>query len=1042
VPVTGTVAGANALIISPLTASPTYPVAFGTSSTALITLKNPASNSIQVTSLNVTGANQGDFTAAPENCYAGMTPALPITAPAGGTCYVVVTFNPAAGASGLRNATLTLATSPAITGLPTVALQGEAVTNSQPTMSFSVVPDPMNFGGLQVGETSNAASVLLSITNNYPIPCAGGASSCGAPLIISSIAPGLSDYTVTGAGIACMPFPVTIPVGSNCTFNITFTPAQGGSRNTSLSIQSNDPQGTVQVPVYGTGLTLPLGEFLQTALNFGNCAIGVACPSLTTTLVNAGQSNLNLSAVTASTNFDVQANTCTGPIAPGGTCTVTVTFTPPASGFYNGTLTITDNDQFASQQTVNLAGSGATGPQIRLTPATINFGNQTLNTTSAAQIVTLTSTGDTSATFPANPVFTSQDFILESTTCSATLARGSSCAANVQFRPTEIELVGFPESGTLSATSNATGSPLQIHMQGTGQQSTTAATTTVLASSANPSTSGQSVTFTATVAGPSGNATVPTGSITFLDGATSLGSGTLNGSGITTYQTSALSTGSHSITAVYNGDSNFSGSTSNLIAQVVNAASKAASTTAVASSANPSTSGDSVTFTATVKGPTGNATVPTGSVNFLDGATTLGSGALNGSGAATYQTSSLSVASHSITAVYGGDSSFSGSTSPVLMQVVNAVAKASSTTIVISSANPSTAGQAVTFTATVQPPSGNATVPTGSANFLDGSTTLGSGTLNGSGAATYQTSSLAAGSHSITAVYAGDTNFNGSTSSLLAQVVNAVVLPATTTTVASSLNPSNPGQSVTFTAAVSGPTGNATVPTGTVTFKDGSTTLSSGSISAGAQATYATSSLSAGSHSITAVYGGDANFAGSTSAALTQTVNTPTLTIGINPSSLTVSAGATATTTITVTPQNGFNQQVTFACTGLPGSSSCTFSPSTVTPSGSAVTSTLTIATDVKSSQLETPSSPARQGRFGSEALLAAVLFGLGGIFWSRRRWNRFFSIAILLVGLALTLNGCGGKAGHKTPAGSSTISVTATATGSSQSASFTLTVQ
>src|SRR5439155_3438552 len=123
--------------------------------------------------------------------------------------------------------------------------------------------------------------------------------------------------------------------------------------------------------------------------------------------------------------------------------------------------------------------------------------------------------------------------------------------------------------------------------------------------------------------------------------------------------------GSHSITAVYGGDSNYTTSTSAAPTQTVN---QATTTTALSSSPNPSTLGQSVTFTATV---TGSGGTPTGTVTFKDGATTLGTGTLNGSGVATFTTSALIAGSHSITAVYGGDSTFATSTSSVLTQSVN-----------------------------------------------------------------------------------------------------------------------------------------------------------------------------------------------------------------------------------------------------------------------------------------------------------------------------------------------------------------------------------
>jgi hypothetical protein len=367
------------------------------------------------------------------------------------------------------------------------------------------------------------------------------------------------------------------------------------------------------------------------------------------------------------------------------------------------------------------------------------------------------------------------------------------------------------------------------------------------------------------------------------------------------------------------------------------------------------------------------------------------------------------------------------------------------TTALTSSVNPSLSGQSVTFTATITGPAGNTTVPTGSVNFLDGTTTLGSGTLNGSGVATYSTSTLSAGSHSITAGYGGDANFSGSTSAVLTQVVNTAVLLSTTTALTSSPNPSAPNQSVTFTASVAGPSGATATPTGTVTFLDVSTSLGSGTLDATAKATFSTSTLSAGSHSITARYSGDATYTGSTSSAVTQVVGTPTFSLSINPTTVTVSAGSSGSTTVTVTPASGFNQQVSFACAGLPTASSCGFSPATVTPNGTAAASTtLSVATDVAAAVKARTVSSSRGWAPGAGAILAVILFGLGGLTRARRRATRILGTLALLGVLGLITNSCGGgsSSGPKTPKGSSTITVSAAAGSLNQSTTFTLVVQ
>ena len=188
----------------------------------------------------------------------------------------------------------------------------------------------------------------------------------------------------------------------------------------------------------------------------------------------------------------------------------------------------------------------------------------------------------------------------------------------------------------------------------------------------------------------------------------------------------------------------------------------------------------------------------------------------------------------------------------------------STTTKLTSSPTPSAYGQAVTFTAAVTSSAG--TPPDGeTVTFIKGTAVLGSGALSG-GSANFTTSALPAGTDSIKAVYSGDSKFAASTSKWLNQVVNKAT---TTTNLASSQNPSNFGQSVTFTASVT-PQFSGTVK-GSVTFYDGATALKTVALSGGV-AKFTTSTLASGAHSITARYNGNANFIGS-SASLTQTVN-------------------------------------------------------------------------------------------------------------------------------------------------------------------------
>jgi hypothetical protein len=188
--------------------------------------------------------------------------------------------------------------------------------------------------------------------------------------------------------------------------------------------------------------------------------------------------------------------------------------------------------------------------------------------------------------------------------------------------------------------------------------------------------------------------------------------------------------------------------------------------------------------------------------------------------------------------------------------------RTTTTTSVSSSATTIKSGQPVTFTAMV-----TGTAPTGTVTFMDGSATLGSPVVVSGGTASYTTSTLAVGSHSITASYSGDSNNSPSTSTAVVATVDAAVT-ATATALTSSATMIASGQAVAFTATVTG-----AKPTGTVTFMDGLATLSSPVVVSAGTASYSTSTLAVGSHSIAATYGGDANNGASTSAAVMETVS-------------------------------------------------------------------------------------------------------------------------------------------------------------------------
>lgn len=308
--------------------------------------------------------------------------------------------------------------------------------------------------------------------------------------------------------------------------------------------------------------------------------------------------------------------------------------------------------------------------------------------------------------------------------------------------------------------------------------------------------------------------------------------------------------------------------------------------TTLAASPNSTIYGQPVVLTGSVTPSTA-----TGAVTFYDGATALGSAPI-ASGQATLSVSTLTAGTHPLSADYTGDISDAGSISPVLYQNVEAVSSAG----LVSSPNPSVSGQPVTLTASVSP-----STATGTVRFYD-STLTGITSLIGaaalvSGTATATTSTLAAGGHSLIAVYGGDANDTGSTSAVVSQTVQT----ASSTSLNSSPNPAVFGESVTLTATVSPSTA-----TGSVTFYDASaagiTTLIGTAALVSGTAVTTTSSLAAGGHSFVAVYGGDANDAGSTSTVFSANVSQASTVTVLSSSRNPASADQSITFTASVSP--------------------------------------------------------------------------------------------------------------------------------------------
>lgn len=430
-------------------------------------------------------------------------------------------------------------------------------------------------------------------------------------------------------------------------------------------------------------------------------------------------------------------------------------------------------------------------------------------------------------------------------------------AGVASFETSALNVTGSPHAITAKYLGNGSFAPSE-----SGAVSHTvekAAASAALSSSLNPSAFGQEIMFTAVVSPEFAGA--PTGTVQLFDGETALGDPIALEDGKATASVNSLAASAiaHAIKATYSGDSNFDGSDSNIVEQVVNAAE---THTALSAAPNPAVVNQTVTLTAVVSAADAGAGTPIGTVEFASAGTPIDTVELV-DGKAVLEVAFATLGERSITASYhaplGGN--FADSASDPASVRIDA---ASTTTGVSASANPSVFGATVTFTATVDPQFAGAAIPTGTVRFEIDGKQVGSDVPLTDGKASIDATELSAGTHVIVARYSGSDEFTASDSPDFNQNVN----PASTGTIITSLtpNPSSLGQAVTIVALVAPINSQLPAPTGTVTFRNGSADLKTVALVDG-EAALTTSDLPPGVNSITAVYNGSESYRTSTSIA-------------------------------------------------------------------------------------------------------------------------------------------------------------------------------
>ncbi len=411
-----------------------------TSPAQSVSVQNNSGSTVTGIGFSVTGANAADFTLLNNNCTSSLAN--------GSQCSFQVTFKP--GATGARSAAVSIADS---AGTQTVSLSGFGIVS---TTSALLVQKALAFLTETVGFPAQQQSLTFYNTGS-------------APITISSVTLGgtnAGDFAITSQG--CPISPNTFNAGSACNIYVNFTPTAAGARTATVTITDNAPGSPRTVTLTGKGVASTLAlEVSPTTMTFPPQVIATTSNlNAQAVITNVGTGPVTISSIalggTNPGDFSL-SNGCPaslpqGPL--GNTCPVNVYFTPTASGARKATVTVTDNA--GTPVVVNVSGTGLAQTQtVAVTPTTMQFDPQVTGTTSAAQYITVTNTGNYQVTFTNVTITTGYAL---SNGCTGTLPPGTSCQIGVTFTPTATGA----KTGTVTITDSAKPGPQKVTLSGTG----------------------------------------------------------------------------------------------------------------------------------------------------------------------------------------------------------------------------------------------------------------------------------------------------------------------------------------------------------------------------------------------------------------------------------------------------------------------------------------------------------------------------------------------------------------------------------------------
>lgn len=310
--------------------------------------------------------------------------------------------------------------------------------------------------GVLINLSTRATTSALQSSLN---PSSYGQSVAFTVTVTPSVGTGVPTGTITFLDASTSLGTATLNGSGMATYSTSTLSVGNHSITASYSGDSNF--GSSVSPVLSQVVQGAIGSASPAALNFGSVTVGISSGTQIATLTNTGNLALSLTSIAASFSNGTytQSNNCGSSLAAAASCTVTLTWDPKSAGGMTGSLMFSDSAT-NTPQVVTISGTGVT-PAVKLSPSSLTFATQVVNTSSAGQSVTLTNTG--LGTLTLTKVSVSAQFT-ETNTCGFSVVAGASCTITVKFKPTAINTI----TGTISVTDNAIGSPQKVTLTGTG----------------------------------------------------------------------------------------------------------------------------------------------------------------------------------------------------------------------------------------------------------------------------------------------------------------------------------------------------------------------------------------------------------------------------------------------------------------------------------------------------------------------------------------------------------------------------------------------